>query len=128
MALEVLFVEHLAGELSARLLVRDMDDLIGSASQTPTGRGAWGLQRTVEYDPSPRMSPNSKSSLLGRATEPGRDFDFELARVLRSWFDRSCCGTSSGADGAGSSGIIPSSRVMYAGGRDVLGVVGPEGD
>ena len=41
-ALEVLFVEHLAGVLSTGFLVRDMDDLIGSASQSPMGRGAWG--------------------------------------------------------------------------------------
>ncbi|SRR6266404_68194 len=61
------------------------------------------------------MSPNSKSSALRRPfAELLRDLDFELARERLA-----------GESGGGSA--IPSSRVIYAGGREAFGVGGHAG-
>lgn len=69
-------------------------------------------QLTVEYEPSPNSSMNSKSSAVSLPlTELLRDLDWARdAGGLRT--------------AAWSSSGIPSSRVKYAGGREPRGVVG----
>lgn len=116
-AFEMALVEHFNGILLTRPSMPRQHDL-WQLSATPYIAES-GPLRTLEYDPSPNILPNSKSSTLSRPlTELLRDRDGP-----REGDDigRNSDGLSS------SSSEIPSSLVRYAGALEPRGVRGDPG-
>ena len=111
-------------------LIEDFNSILLTRPPVPCQHDLWQLStsphstgnvllRTLEYDPSPSIRPNSKSSALNRPlTELLRDLDCP----------REGAGIGRSSDGLSSpSSDIPSSLARYAGALEPRGVRGDPG-